>query len=81
MIELIKTHNINIFLGFLIKRLKYHSYLVKYDNVQMEYKFSIPIFIYEARMRFRIQVAGTDAGAELGNFWESRVRMRRLKNY
>ena len=68
MIELIKTHNINIFLGFLIKRLKYHSYLVKYDNVQMEYKFSIPIFIYEAQMCFRIQVAGTDAGAKLGNF-------------
>ena len=56
MIELIKTHNINIFDGFLIKPLKYHSYIVKYDNVQIEYKFSIPIFIYEARVRFRIRI-------------------------
>ena len=56
MIELIKTHNINIFDGFLIKPLKSHSYMVKYDNVQMEYKFSIPIFIYEARVRFRIRI-------------------------
>ena len=46
MIELIETHNINIFVGFLIKLLKYHSYLVKYDNVQMEYKFSKPIFMF-----------------------------------
>ena len=56
MIELIETYNINIFDRFLIKPLKYHSYIVKYDNVQMEYKFSIPIFIYEARVRFRIRI-------------------------
>ena len=56
MIVLIEIHNINIFDGFLIKLLKYHSYLVKYDNVQMEYKFSMPIFIYEARVSFWIRV-------------------------
>ena len=56
MIVLIEIHNINIFDGFLIKLLKYYSYLVKYDNVQMEYKFSIPIFIYEARVSFWIRV-------------------------
>ena len=80
MIVLIEIHNINIFDGFLIKLLKYHSYVVKYDNVQMEYKFSIPIFIYEARMRFRIRVRMQDStifkklGCGCG-------RVRRLKNY
>ena len=48
MIELIETYNINIFDRFLIKPLKYPSYLVKYDCVHMEYKFSIPIFMFHS---------------------------------